>query len=284
MPNPENIGTPTQSAKNPDCGNCSKDLSFVAYVIGGSVLVGAILISVTMLYIFKSTSNRLDTVLSTMGDTLEKTASQTLGGLAGSAPAQPSAAAQQPSAPTPTSGAVNIVLKSNTPYLGSSNAKVTVVEYADYECPFCEQFFKTVWPELKAKYVDTGEIKFVYQDFAFLGPDSNTAAEASHCAADQNKFWQYHDYLFTNQGAEGSGWATADHQKQFAAAVGLNTSQFDQCLDSGKYKQEVLNETAAGKSYGVTGTPTVFVNGTAIVGAQPAASFEQAIDAALAKN
>jgi protein-disulfide isomerase len=136
-------------------------------------------------------------------------------------------------------------------------------------------------PVLKTKYISTGEIKFVYQDFAFLGPDSNTAAEASHCAADQNKFWQYHDYLFTNQGQEGSAWATADHQKQFAAAVGLNAAKFNQCLDSGKYKQEVLDETAAGKSYGVSGTPSVFVNGSIIVGAQPLASFEQAIDAAL---
>jgi len=157
------------------------------------------------------------------------------------------------------------------------------VEYADYECPFCEKFFTQVFPDLKSKYIDTGKIKWVYQDFAFLGPDSNTAAEASHCAADQNKFWQYHDYLFSHQGAEGSGWATADHQKQFAQAVGLNTSQFNGCLDSGKYKQEVLDETAAGRNYGVSGTPTVFVNGTPVVGAQPVTAFEQAIDAALNK-
>jgi len=183
----------------------------------------------------------------------------------------------------PAQGApVKITLPANVPYLGSSNAKVMVVEYADYECPYCEKFFTGTWPDLKTKYVDTGKIKFIYQDFAFLGPDSNTAAEASHCAADQNKFWQYHDYLFTNQGQEGSGWATADHQKQFAQTMGLNTAQFNKCLDSGKYKQEVLNETAAGHTYGVSGTPTIFVNGTPIVGAQPASAFEQAIDAALA--
>jgi protein-disulfide isomerase len=116
-----------------------------------------------------------------------------------------------------------------------------------------------------------------------LGPDSNTAAEASHCAADQNKFWQYHDYLFNHQGQEGSSWATAEHQKEFAKAVGLNAAQFSQCLDSRKYKQEVLDETSSGRSYGVTGTPTVFVNGAAIVGAQPNASFTAAIDSALNK-
>ena len=259
--------------------NGGKDFSFAAYVVGGSILLGAIVISATMLYMFKTATQHLDTVVKAVEQ-------QAAGSIAALAPTQPSAAAPSAAAPTqaaPAAGPVKITLKSNTPFLGNANAKVTVVEYADYECPFCEQWFKSTWPDLKTKYIDTGKIKFVYQDFAFLGPDSNTAAEASHCAADQNKFWQYHDYLFTNQGAEGSGWATADHQKQFAATVGLNTTQFNSCLDSGKYKQEVLDETAAGRSYGVSGTPSVFVNGSIIVGAQPLASFEQAIDAALAK-
>jgi protein-disulfide isomerase len=252
----DNIPNPEQ--------NRNKDFDFLAYLIGASILLGAILISVSIIYGFKLVVKQGAVVAQATQNT---------------AAAQPAAQAQQ--TPPPAGAPVNITLKSNTPYLGSSSAKVTVVEFADYECPFCEEFYKTVFPELKAKYIDTGKIKFVYQDFAFLGPDSNTAAEASHCAADQNKFWQYHDYLFNNQGPEGSGWATAAHQKEFAAAVGLNTSQFNSCLDSGKYKQEVLDETAAGRGYGVSGTPTLFVNGTAIVGAQPLATFEQAIDAAL---
>jgi protein-disulfide isomerase len=179
------------------------------------------------------------------------------------------------------SGKVVLSLNPNTPYLGKGQAKVTVVEYADYRCPFCEKFYTDVFSQLKSKYIDNGEIKFMYQDFAFLGPDSNTAAEATHCAADQNMFWQYHDYLFTHQGSESSDWASSINQKKFAQTLGLNTSQFNQCLDSGKYKQEVLNETDAGKKYGVTGTPSVFVNGQILVGAQPLVSFEQAIDAAL---
>jgi protein-disulfide isomerase len=257
---------------NPNPAESVKDLGFVAYVIGASVLVGAILISATLFYNFKMVFKRMDA-----GSTI--VAAQNTQAQAAVPSVAPTAA---PAAAAP-SGPVNITLKPNTPYLGSSNAKVTVVEYADYECPFCEQWFKNVFSDLKSKYIDTGKIKFEYQDFAFLGPDSNTAAEASHCAEDQNKFWQYHDYLFNNQGQEGSGWATALHQKEFAKAVGLNTTQFNSCLDSGKYKQQVLDETAAGKSYGVSGTPSVFVNGTIIVGAQPATSFEQAIDAALKK-
>jgi protein-disulfide isomerase len=257
----------------------NKDFDYPAYVLGAAVIIAAIIVSGTALYVVKKAGAKLDTALSAAQSISQKMAAQAAAGLVPSQQ-QPSAAApsQAPSAP---GAPVKIALKSTTPYLGASSAKVTVVEYADYECPFCEKFFSGVWPELYAKYVKTGKIKFFYQDFAFLGPDSNTAAEATHCAADQNKFWQYHDYLFSNQGQEGSGWATADHQKQFAQAVGLNTAQFNQCLDSGKYKTEVLNETAAGKSYGVSGTPTVFVNGVAIVGAQPASAFEKAIDAAL---
>lgn len=179
------------------------------------------------------------------------------------------------------SGKAALNINPNTPYLGNSNAKLTVVEYADYRCPFCEKFYTDTYPKLKSEYIDTGKIKFIYQDFAFLGPDSNTAAEASHCAADQNMFWQYHDYLFSHQGSESSDWASAANQKIIAQTLGLNTSQFNQCLDSGKYKQEVLNETDAGKKAGVTGTPSVFINGKIIVGAQPLSNFEQAINAAL---
>lgn len=243
-----------------------------AYIIGGSILVSAILISGTIFYNARMVLRYLDS-------TLPNVLSSISTGSAGQGGTQTTGTA---AAPTPANPA-KIVLKPNTPYEGNANAKVTVVEFADYQCPFCEQFYKTIWPQLKSAYVDTGKIKFVYQDFAFLGSDSNVSAMAAHCAADQNKFWQYHDYLFSNQGQENSGWATADHQKQFAVSVGLNTSQFNQCLDSHKYNQEVTDETAAGKSYGVNGTPTVFVNGVPFVGVQPYATFQQAIDKALAQ-
>lgn len=220
--------------------NQPKQSRFGAGLISASIIVGAVIIAVSIFISLKVLTDGIILNLPNLATNAQQTA------------ALPSAAAA-------AVGPVKITLKPDVNFLGNTNAKVTVVEYADYECPFCKQVYNTVWPALKTKYVDTGKIKFVYQDFAFLGPDSNTAAEASHCAADQNKFWQYHDYLFSHQGQEGSGWATADHQKQFAQALGLNTTLFNQCLDSGKYKQEVLDETAAGKSYGVTGTPTLFV-------------------------
>ncbi len=235
--------------------------------IAVSILAGCVIIAASVIYNAQAIVKKLDSM---SGSNILAGTSET------AAPAAPQAAA--PAAP---GGPVNITLKPGTPYQGNPNARVTVAEYADYQCPFCEQFFKTVMPDLQAKYISTGKIKFVYQDFAFLGPDSFTAAQAAHCAADQNKFWQYHDYLFSHQGQEGSGWAAADRQKQFAQSLGLNTAQFNQCLDGNKYQQEVQDETSAGKSYGVTATPTVFVNGNIIVGAQPASAFEQAIEQAL---
>ncbi len=231
-----------------------KNLQTLAYIVSASILVAAILVSATLFFTLK-------------------------GGSFGTGSGNAQAGTQQPTPGKP----VALAIAANTPFIGSDSAKVTVVEFADYRCPFCERFFTSVMPTIKSKYIDTGKIKFMYQDFAFLGPDSNTAAEASHCAADQNMFWQYHDYLFAHQGDESSDWANATHQKQIAQAVGLNMSTFNTCLDGGKYKQEVLNETAAGKKYGVTGTPTVFVNGVPIVGAQPLENFTDAIDAALKK-
>jgi len=269
----------TAVVSDKDIEKKGQDPNFSAYIIGAAIIVSAIIVSASLLYIFKTASARLDSVASSVEAASQKIAAQT----AAAIPSEQQAPSQQaaPSAAQPSGAPVKITLKPNTPYLGSGTAKVTVVEYADYQCPYCERWFSGVMPQIKSKYIDTGKIKFVYQDFAFLGPDSNTAAEATHCAADQNKFWQYHDYLFNHQGQEGSAWATADHQKEFAVAVGLNTAQFNSCLDSGKYKQEVLDETAAGHSYGVSGTPSVFVNGQIIVGAQPFSTFQQAIDAAL---
>lgn len=234
--------------------------------IPASILLGSLLVCGTIFYSTRTVLKKLDT-LSGSGAIAQQQGQ--------GAPAAGANQQAQPGAP------VKITLQPDTPYLGKPDAKVTVVEYADYQCPFCEKWYTGVFPQLKSKYIDTGKIKFVFQDFAFLGADSNTASEAVHCAADQNKFWEYHDYLFSHQGQENTGWATAVHQKEFAKTVGLNVTKFNQCLDSHKYQKQVQDETNAGKSYGVTGTPTTFVNGQIIVGAQPIEAFEQAIDAAL---
>lgn len=235
-------------------------LGFSAYTTAASILIGAILISASIFYNTKVITKQLT------GGSIIQT---------GQAGGQQAGGQQAPTGP------VKIDLKANVPFLGNKDAKVTLVEFADYQCPFCEKFFTDTMSELKAKYIDTGKIKFVYQDFAFLGADSTAAAEATHCAADQNKFWQFHDYLFKNQGQENSGWAAAANQKKFAKDLGLDTTKFNQCMDSHLYQKEVQAETAAGKKYGVSGTPSVFVNGKIFVGAQPASAFVQAIEEGL---
>ena len=120
-----------------------------------------------------------------------------------------------------------------------------------------------------------------YVHFAFLGPESQWAGEASECAADQNAFWEYHDFLFDSQSGENQGAFNKDNLKAFAGQLGLETQAFNECLDSGKYTELVRQETAWAQSLGVQSTPTFVLNGQGIVGAQPFEVFQQAIDALL---
>ncbi len=193
-------------------------------------------------------------------------------------PAAPTAG-QQPTAPT----AVNVKVDATDPVLGNPNAKVTVVEFADYQCPFCEKFYTDTFSQIKKDYVDTGKIKFVFKNLAFLGKESTDAANAAMCAKEQNKFWEYHDKLFTSQSGENQGAFAPDKLKGFAAALGLNTTQFNDCLDKQKYNSEVTADQAEANRNGFQSTPSTAVGSTPVVGAQPYAQFQAAIDAELAK-
>lgn len=175
------------------------------------------------------------------------------------------------------------VSNGNLPALGNKSAKVTVVEFADFQCPFCEQWFSQVWPQLKKDYVDTNKIAFYWRDYPFLGTESTDAANAARCANDQGKFWEFHDYLYTHQGQENTGAFSKDNLKKFAADMGLDTAKFNNCVDSDSFAKDAQTDLSDGQKAGVNGTPTVFVNGVAIVGAQPYSAFKSAIDAALAK-
>ncbi len=206
----------------------------------------------------------------------------------------PSSAPVHPS-PTPKPPTVG-----NLPPLGDSSAKVTVIEFADYQCPFCGavsgfqpnsqttlalkgqiEGWEPYVPGIINDYVKTGKVKFYYRDYAFLGPESIDAANAARCANDQSKFWQYHDKLFSSQGSENSGVFSKDKLKQFASELGLNSQQFNDCIDSNKYVSEVKNDTAAGQSAGVTGTPGLFINGKYIDGAASYSDVKAAIETAL---
>lgn len=165
--------------------------------------------------------------------------------------------------------------------LGDPNAPVTLTEYSDYECPFCARFATQTEPLIIADYVNSSKVKIVYKHFPLTQAHTyaEKAAEASECAANQGKFWQYHDVLFENNEAL---YLTA--LKKYAADLGLDTNAFNQCLDSGSMADRIRADTAAGTQVGVESTPTFFVGSTKISGAQPYSVFQSAIDAELNKN
>ncbi|HLF02106.1 MAG TPA: DsbA family protein [Anaerolineales bacterium] len=133
------------------------------------------------------------------------------------------------------------------------------------------------------KYVVTGQVRVGYMHYAFLGPESVWAAEASECAADQDNFWEYHNTLYANQNGENRGAFEKEKLKQFAAALGLDATTFNACLDSGKYNRSVLGQSQALQSLGVSSTPTFVINDQALVGAQPFEMFQQVIEQELSK-
>lgn len=187
----------------------------------------------------------------------------------------------QPTAGGQIAGAKVEVNVGHLPTKGKEDAKVTIIEFADFQCPFCEKFFTSTASQIIKDYVDTGKAKFAFRHYAFLGAESTWAAEAAECANEQDKFWEYHDYLYSHQGQENSGAFTKDKLEGFATEIGLNTNQFKTCLETEKYAQKVKDDMSDGQKAGVNGTPATFVNGTLISGAQPYTAFQTAIDSAL---
>lgn len=172
-------------------------------------------------------------------------------------------------------------IKERDVILGEVDAPVTFVEYGDYQCPFCGRFFSQTEPSLRKDYVQTGKVKMVYRDLAFLGPESQAAAEAAECAKDQGKFWAYHDELFKEEIAdsvENNGNLSRELFLELASRVGLYASEFASCLDGKKYSDLVKSTTQEAQALGVNATPTSFVNGELIQGAQPYTVFQSAID------
>ena len=180
---------------------------------------------------------------------------------------------------------------------GEPNAPIKVEEFADFQCPFCERFFEQTEPLLIQHYVDTGKVQFVYrsmgnfvsQNIGGARTESQDAAAAAYCAADQGKFWEMHDALFTNVLGEDVGSFTDRRLAAIAESVGLNMTEFNDCYNSGKYADQVQQDLADGTAAGVTGTPgfliTYTVNGETktktISGAQPFSEFQVQLEAIL---
>ena len=172
-------------------------------------------------------------------------------------------------------------LAKDGPTKGSDKAPVTLIEFSDFQCSFCRKFWQTTLPLIEKKYIETGKVKFVYRHFAILGKPSTAAAQAAECAGEQGKFWPYHDKLFASAGSPFA--FTQEKLRGYARELGLEDKSFNQCLDSGKYFKKVDGETAIAGFLGAGGTPTFFLNGQLIAGAQPFEVFEAAIEKKLKK-
>jgi len=182
---------------------------------------------------------------------------------------------------TRTHGAVSTAMGSSI--LGNPSALITIVEFGDYQCHQCYNWFHNTKPAIFENYVDTGKANFVFVDLAFLGKDSPKAAQASYCAEDQGKYWQYHDILYNSQESEiDNGWAGPERLKAFAFSLGLDMELFQSCLDTGKYSKRVQYNIDEAKKHGVKGTPGFFIVGPndqqQIGGAQPYSVFKQVMD------
>jgi protein-disulfide isomerase len=169
-----------------------------------------------------------------------------------------------------------IEILAEDPSLGSEDAPITIVEFSDFECPFCRTYHTAVFPLLREEYGD--KIRFVYKDFPLTGihPNAVPAAEAALCAAEQQVFWEYQELLFSMQLPLGR-----DAYLQYAASLDIDQDGFTACLDESRYNQQVMSDARAGTLIGVRSTPTIFINGIPVIGALPYAEFAAVIEAEL---
>jgi len=165
--------------------------------------------------------------------------------------------------------------------LGNPDAKITIVEFGDYQCTFCYKFHDETMKKIDQAYIKAENVNFVYRDFPLNGPQSILASEASYCAQKQNKFWEYHDTLYNNWGGENTGWITKNVLIGFANDIKLDLDSFSQCLENSEFKQKVLDNEQFAREIGIDATPSFLIFNDSelyrIIGAQPFEKFEQAL-------
>jgi protein-disulfide isomerase len=194
-------------------------------------------------------------------------------------------------APPPVETQDVVLSVDDDPYKGDKNAKLTLIEFSDYQCPFCARHFRETLPQIERDYIKTGKVKYVFRDFPIeaIHKEAFKAHEAANCAGEQGRYWEMHDRLFLNQKAMG-----LKDLVNHAQALGLDMPKFQLCLDSGKQTSEIRKDMADGQKAGVRGTPTFFLGMTepndpklkarAIIGAQPYTIFKTALDSLLSSE
>ncbi len=247
------------NASAPD-GNASS-----TYLIAASFILASVILSAALLYSLGGLSLNLQQINSGIGELNVALAQRGPGTV------------QATPVPSGSTIAPGVDLQ-GFPVKGSSNAPVTIVEYSDFQCPFCQRFYSDTLPDVLKNYVDSGKAKIYFKQFplASLHPLAQKAAEASECAKDQGKFWEYHDRLFGSQQLD------AASLKKHAADLGLDAVKFNTCLDGGSKAATVAAQQAEGSKLGVSGTPTFYINGEALIGAQPYSEFQRVLDSKLA--
>ena len=188
----------------------------------------------------------------------------------------------------PAKVTIDTFLANGSPILGDHSAPITLIEFGDYQCHFCNVFFHSTEGEILENYVDTGKVKIIFKDYNIIGPDSVNASHGAHCANDQGLFWEYHDILYTNWTGENNGWASSENLGKFAQEIGLDLDVWTECMLNGLHSQTILASNEDARSLELTGTPAFFVLGpdgktTRLFGAQPYETFEQVFEDELKK-
>ena len=180
-------------------------------------------------------------------------------------------------------------LDNGSPVLGNEDAPVTLVEFGDYQCHFCNVFFHSTEESIIRNYVDTGRVKMIFKDYNIIGPDSVTSSHGAHCAGDQDRFWEYHDILYSNWTGENNGWASSENQLGFAQELELDIKQWSECMEKETHSRTILASNEDAQSLELGGTPAFFVIGpdgdiTRLFGAQPYEEFVKIFETELEKS
>jgi len=175
-----------------------------------------------------------------------------------------------------------------SPILGDPNAPITLVEFGDYQCHYCNVFFQSIEEDIIKNYVETGKVKMIFKDYNIIGPDSINASHGAHCANEQELFWEYHDILYSNWAGENNGWASSNNLRIFAEEINADVDKWTECMNEKTHSKVIIDSNNDAKSLELTGTPAFFVinsNGevSKLFGAQPFEIFEKVFDKELEK-
>ena len=187
----------------------------------------------------------------------------------------------------PTQISMETFFENGSPILGNENAEITLVEFGDYQCHFCNVHFHNTEHQIFEKYVMTGKVNVIFKDYTIIGQDSLRASHAAHCASEQGKFWEYHNALFNNWSGENNGWASNDNLLRFAEQIELDIDEFIQCNIDERYTQKINSSNSDAQKLGITGTPAFYVISSnsnqvqTISGAQPYEVFEKIFNSML---